>query len=216
MSADTPDGRIVLSPAELLELRAEATELGVPMEPTRIDRPDGELGYGERLASAELLPPQVAAARDRLHKAHAEGDQGEIAAARQNLADVAGLKLREESAAAADPGPVVTELVIADVMNLPGKSRPHALTARELAELYEDTLRLVVKLRAALTAAEQDTPPAPPPPPEIRRGSVWTRNGAAWQFRDGGWEPLITPDDFAGLTDGQRADIEQHAGPLPH
>lgn len=223
-----PDDSYVLTAAQVAAIRAEAVDLGAPQAPTEVDRPDGLPGYTEQLANAELLPggPVVAAARHRLDKARANGAHpDEIGRLQRELADVAGYRLREhdQQLPTAGDGPVIHELVVADVMNrlaIGVKRYGQPLRAHNgrsfLRDAYEEVLDLAAYLRGAIEEEEarlRATADADvPEPPRLHNGNVAVVEGAAWQWRDREWHPLITAADFAGLDPEQLAAIREHAG----
>ena len=215
-------GDVVLSASQVAEIKAEAVDLGAPQAATEVDRHDGRPGYVEQLAGAELLPggPAVAAARHRLDKARENGAHpDEISRLQREFADVAGLKLREGDQPLPAPaeGPVIHELVVADVMNRLALGRKRygqelrAWNGRDaMQDLYEELLDACCYLRQAIEerGAVEDIPR----PPRLREGNVAVVDGAAWQWRDREWHPLV---DLASLPDEVKAAVEEHTGPLP-
>lgn len=221
MTAGQQQG-VVLSAEDVEAIRAEAVDLGAPQEPTVVDRPDGQPGYTEQLANVELLPggKAVAAARHRLDKARAQGAHpDDIVRLQRELADASGYELRDVRTVAAPPRPdeaAAAELVATDVLNLPPRGSTRSLLNGDLVAAYEDVLRVAVAMRAVIERNRRATDAAGvediPPPPTVRNGSVVVVEGAAWQWRDRQWWPLITGGDFAGLTEEERAAIREHTG----
>lgn len=214
MDTESPTENVVLTAAEVLAIRSEAVDRGAPAAPQQIDRPDGQPGYAAQIAGAVLLPPEVARARKNLDRARQGGDEAAIRAAQLELADAAGLKLRNPTPPPAkDEGPLVAELVATDLLNLQAKVRPRALVGDDLGDVYEDVLRVAIGLRAAIEderrrvdAGDELTPPVPV---VIRNGGVIVVQGVAWQRRDGEWHPLALADQ---LDDDTRAAIAEHIG----
>lgn len=218
------DAHVVTS-EEVAELTAE---LGGRPAPTEVDRPDGQPGYTEQIANALLLPggKAVAAARHRLDQAREQGAHpDDIARLQREFADAAGLKLREGDQPLPTPseGPVIHELVVADVMNRLAvgiKRYGQPLRAHNgrsfLRDAYEGVLDLAAYLRGAIEeeeararAAGDDEIPAPPRTGRVRVAAV---DGIAWLWNGDlrEWIPLTPGTE---LTDEQRAAVEEHTGP---
>lgn len=238
MDADAQQGLterdiVELSTEDFLALRMEAAELGALPAPTGIARPDGRPGLTAAMAGATILPAEVATAQRRLADARETGSPEDVQAAQRHLADVAGLKLREgdQQLPVEGRGPAIAELVGIDLMNrmqvgIQRYGRPlQAFNGRSAKrDLYEELLDACCYIRQDIEEEETRAREAGvadiPAPPPIRAGSVVvtaTADGgyAAWQWREREWWPLITPDDFAGLSDEEHQAIEDHAGPLP-
>lgn len=219
------DGTVTLSALDV----AEATDGIIPPTPAPLDvveRPDGAPGYAERLAHAELLPPAAAAARKRLDEARAEGAPAEVLDGLQReLADAAGYRLREhdQQLPTDGDGPVIHELVVADVMNRLAvgiKRYGQPLRAHNgrsfLRDAYEEVLDLAAYLRGAieeeearLRAAGDDVPP----PPRTGRSRVAVVDGVAWLW-NGDLREWVALTPGTALTPEQRAAVEEHTGPL--
>lgn len=210
---ETTDGGIVLSAEQIMEMRATARDFGAPAEPQRVDRPDGHPGYAEQMEGAALMPPQVAAARQKLTMARAEGaPQPVIDHLQRELANVSGYRLREVPASSSPSNVDVRELVIADVMNFPTYGYgPRPLADRRLADAYESAVALAVALRSAIEAERASGADDVPEVPRVRNASVVVQDGIAWQLRDGAWHSLGIAEQ---LSEETRKAIEEHTGPL--
>lgn len=187
--AETDPDTVELAAAEVAQ---EVAQLDVPAAPTRIERPDGQVGIAERMAGARLVEP------------------GEL---RQRPGD--------QPLPLGTDGPVIHELVVTDLMNRLelGKRRYgqplQAFNGRNaLRDAYEEVLDLAVYLRQQLE--EDAAGPAdevPPPPATVAR--IVTVKGQPWLWNpdERQWIPLA-PGVLDGLPEETRRAVEEHTGPL--